>query len=1202
MLDENLEDLSTPNEDCIPMSFIYDTAAAASLVRDLTNCNLSTYVRTKASEVKITGIGGSHTEVLGSVRLLAPFSHIRAWHAPNAIANILSSIEIQKMYLTQFRDQNTVDDRIECDRRTVDYHITANFNKNAKTGFYMFDYNPPSAVSSITPSIFSTNINVDSKVVMSVIKEAHALGLSKDAIKRALKVEALHRSLSYTSLESLENIVRRCPYGFDILPSDVSVYRRYLHARRCIACAIGKTTTAPAPDSERVKASTVGERIIADIFFIKSDAFNRNDIYLLTIDEFCGQIHIQYLESRSLEHVKEAFSSIIAEYRKTGAVVKNIRLDREGTFDEIGVAYAGPLNISVEPCIPGRHARVAERAIRTICNLFRSTIAGLPYVLAPHLYCRLMEYVVTSRNLVTNCNNTIMSSQEIFSGKSPDYKRHLSMSFGDLVTYASSSKNTDDGRAVVGLIVGRSMDTPGGAIIWDINNGGSVIRHDAHPIDWNDMLLDRYIKVSRDSIIHNGLLPENHDNWLDRRKPNYKKADILTSESDIDILISDLETGMQIDPEQITLVDQVAISKAKIDGEVLNRDSTNLPDVHDVYIGKPADDEDDEAAIFSRRENLASTDPKPAYETHDKGQVKDRTKKILGAGYENNILPKRTRGLKILHMSIKQCQLVFPKSEIKKAIIGELNQMFSKEVWRAMTRDAVKAGYKDGTIKNIITSSLFLKDKKDAANKFLKLKARLVAHGNRQLMDDMFGSKSVESPTSSLASIMILLHLAASRGWKKTCLDVGGAYLNATLADPEYMRISKELVDLLNDTESAFPDTEIQEDGTVVVQLRKALYGLKQAGRAWYDLLTKELESQGYQRSNIDRCLFTKIVGDSITHIAVYVDDLLIIGNDEIERSNLKEKLRLAYSEITVQEGENISFVGLEIQTADDKSVKIRQIGYIKDLLEHFKIGELDFEDHPCSDNIMRMPKADESSVDKSLFLSGIMKIMYLSTRSRPDIAFAVSALASRSSDPKESDMRAMIKIVKYINKTKDDFLTFKYGGEISLSAFVDASFMCHRDMRSHTGYAIFADTIGSAGIIYRSIKQTTVANSSTEAEIIALHDLVQHLIWIQGIYDSLSIEYKKPTNVYNDNEATIRMNSVPIVNFAGRSKYIARKYFSVYEHVENGSLILKWTGTDDMIADVLTKAIMGNKFKKFKIHLMGNTTAAGVSEYYNAE
>lgn len=1206
----NNDSLSISSENSVSTEFIYDTAAAASLVRDLNHCNLASYVRSKASEVKITGIGGSHTEVLGSVRLLAPFSHIRAWHAPNAIANILSSIEIQKMYMTQFEDQNTPKDRIECTRDEDGYITTASFLKNKKTGFYMFDYELPVEIAQVEASVFSSRVMVESNNIMSVIKDAHALGLSKDSIKRALKVEELHRSLSYTSLESLENIVRRCPYGFDILPSDVSIYRRYLHARRCISCALGKSTTAPAEESERQKATSVGERIIADIFFIKSDAFKTNDIFLLTVDEFCGQLHIRHLESRSLEHVTAAFRSIMADYIKAGHPVKSIRLDREATFDEIGSMFSGSLHVIVEPCIPNRHARVAERAIRTICNLFRSTIAGLPYALAPHLYSRLMEYVVTSRNLVTNTHNTVISSYELFTGRSPDYKRLLSMNFGDLVTYATKPNNSDESRAVVGLIVGRSMDTPGGAVIWDIHNGGSLIRFDHHKIDWTNMILDKYLKISRDSFIANGLSADDHNEWLDKRSPNYKKADILTSEEDIEDITAQIASDMTIDePRRTPLVDQIALNKARIDGEVLNQNQFELPIIDDVYIGNINEEEEEKeekllspAATFSENTLNASKDVSLPYEVNDRGVAKDRNKIHLGAGFENNIIPRRTRGPKVLHMSIKQCQLVFPKSEITKAIISELNQMFQKRVWTAMTRSAVKKGYIDGSIKNVITSSLFLKDKKDASNNFLKLKARLVAHGNRQLMDEMFGSKSAESPTASLASIMILLHLAASKGWTKTVADVGGAYLNAHLNTPEYMRISKELVGMLNGTEYAFPTDQIQDDGTVVVQLMKALYGLKQAGRAWYDLLSKELESQGYIRSDIDRCLFTKINNGSITHIAVYVDDLLIVGNDEVERLNILAKLRLAYSEITVQEGSYISFVGLEIHTKDDKSVTVRQLGYIKDVLNHFKIGPTDFDDHPCSDNIMKLPKSDEPPVDASIFLSGVMKLMYLSTRSRPDIAFAVSALASRSSNPKETDMKALTRIGRYLNKTQEENLVFKFGGDISLSAFVDASFMCHRDMRSHTGYAIFADSIGSAGVLYRSIKQTTVSNSSTEAEIIALHDLVQHLIWVQGIYDSLQVKYDKPTTIYNDNEATIRMNSVPIVNFAGRSKYIARKYFSVYEHVENGSVVLKWTGTDDMIADVLTKAIIGNKFRKFKIHLMGHTSAKGVSVHYDSD
>ena len=101
---------------------------------------------------------------------------------------------------------------------------------------------------------------------------------------------------------------------------------------------------------------------------------------------------------------------------------------------------------------------------------------------------------------------------------------------------------------------------------------------------------------------------------------------------------------------------------------------------------------------------------------------------------------------------------------------------------------------------------------------------------------------------------------------------------------------------------------------------------------------------------------------------------------------------------------------------------------------------------------------------------------MYLSTRTRPDIAFVVSALACRVERPKQSDWERLVHLAKYLNGTKDECLLFKYGGQIELSAFVDASFMTHRDMRGHTGYCIFADRIGSAAILYRSVKQKSVA------------------------------------------------------------------------------------------------------------------------------
>jgi hypothetical protein len=138
--------------------------------------------------------------------------------------------------------------------------------------------------------------------------------------------------------------------------------------------------------------------------------------------------------------------------------------------------------------------------------------------------------------------------------------------------------------------------------------------------------------------------------------------------------------------------------------------------------------------------------------------------------------------------------------------------------------------------------------------------------------------------------------------------------------------------------------------------------------------------------------------------------------------------------------------------------------------------------------------------------------------------------------------------------------------------------------MRSHTGYAIFADTLGGAALLYRSVKQKTVADSSTEAEVIAIHELVQHLLWVISLYESIGIDVPKPVPVHNDNKSNLMLHSKDHINFKGRSKYIARKYFSVFEHVEDGTLSLVWTGTDDLVADFLTKAIKGGRFEKFKI------------------
>lgn len=563
-----------------------------------------------------------------------------------------------------------------------------------------------------------------------------------------------------------------------------------------------------------------------------------------------------------------------------------------------------------------------------------------------------------------------------------------------------------------------------------------------------------------------------------------------------------------------------------------------------------------------------------------------------------NVIPSRTRsgavltyfGVThfILNLSVKQAFTKLGVEDTVEALLAEMIQMSDKGVWEVKSKDQMRELYRLGRVKNILPCSVFLKEKYDADKNYLKLKARLVAHGNRQMMDDIFGAKDVDSPTVSMAVVNVLLHMAASGNWKKRVVDIAGAYLNASLKEPEYMRIPSNVVSLI-ETELSKRGESMesmkQTDGSVIVELKKALYGLKQAGREWYNLLASFLTDEcGYVRSDIDKCLFTRTEGGTTSHLAIYVDDILIISNDGAEIERLTDLLEAKFQTVTIQEGADISFVGMEIHTDSNGDIKIRQRGYITDILKHFNVAENETAAYPCGDNIMDAPRSDETDFNPSDFKSGVMRLMYLSTRTRPDIAFVVSAMACRSETPKTSDWDKLVQVAKYLNATKDEYLVFKYGGDIKLSAFVDASFMTHRDMRGHTGYCIFADAIGSAAILFRSVKQKTVADSSTEGEVIALHELVQHLIWVISIYESMGMDIAKPIPVHNDNRSNLLLHSKDHVNFKGRSKYISRKYFSVYEHVENGTLSLVWTGTDDLVADFLTKAIQGGKFKKFKV------------------
>ena len=530
--------------------------------------------------------------------------------------------------------------------------------------------------------------------------------------------------------------------------------------------------------------------------------------------------------------------------------------------------------------------------------------------------------------------------------------------------------------------------------------------------------------------------------------------------------------------------------------------------------------------------------------------------------------------IKALNTSVSKARKAYGDEITFRAAIKELKAMYHHRVWEYVSLSE-HVNYADA-----ISSQMFLKEKTDASNNFEELKARIIGHGNLQEIDPSKGGTS--SPTISLTTVLAGLSIAAKDLTAEIAVfDVKNAYLNAFLKDPEgqLLFLPKDVVSIMIHDDPTL-QRFVRPDGRILVRLRKALYGLKTAGRDWFEEVKGKLLSFGYKQSAVDPCLF---LGEDI-QIYVYVDDFLTIGKS-IAIDLFRDNLTRAYGKLKEKRGNHISYLGMNITRQDNGDIVVDQRGYVEKILNEYQVTD-HVSRYPASGNLMHSDSHDSSTVDEDEYLSLVMKLMFVATRTRPDILFPTVVLATRSKQHIKTDYDRLIKILKYLNGAKDKGLKFKHEGRIGLRMFVDAGFQTHKDAKGQTGFVIFPDS-SSAGVLFKCKKQTSVSHSSAEAELISLLDAVTYLKWVASIYEELGHSCK-PIPVYEDNKSTIMMSVDRQAAFKGRSKFIDRKIFGVYEHVENGNIELLYIGTEEQIADFFTKVIIGSKFKGLRYSIMG--------------
>jgi ribonuclease HI len=211
-------------------------------------------------------------------------------------------------------------------------------------------------------------------------------------------------------------------------------------------------------------------------------------------------------------------------------------------------------------------------------------------------------------------------------------------------------------------------------------------------------------------------------------------------------------------------------------------------------------------------------------------------------------------------------------------------------------------------------------------------------------------------------------------------------------------------------------------------------------------------------------------------------------------------------------------------------------------------------------------------------FHSIIAKVQYLAVKTRPDLLPAVSFLLSRVTKWTDEDWEKLRRLISYISCTKGYGLHYHRGKSVMPRAYVDASHGTHpEDGTSRTGVVL---TVAGGAVCFKSCRQSIVTLSSTEAELVALTEGMNHVQWLRYFLGDLSVKVDGPTIVYQDNTSTIGLITNEKTK-QQRTKHLNCKYFAIREHIKDKSIALEHLAGTEMLADVLTKSVDGSTLKR---------------------
>ena len=485
------------------------------------------------------------------------------------------------------------------------------------------------------------------------------------------------------------------------------------------------------------------------------------------------------------------------------------------------------------------------------------------------------------------------------------------------------------------------------------------------------------------------------------------------------------------------------------------------------------------------------------------------------------------------------------------AVDIELRQLHEREVGEPKMRSELSPAIRKLALRYL----MFLKEKRSG-----QIKGRGCADGRSQRIYTK--KEDASSPTAHIESLIITCIIDSMEYRDVATVDIPGAFMQANIDDETYVKIQGAMCDIFVKIDperyANFVCTE-QGRNTIYLKLKKALYGTIRAARLFYDQLIDTLKSWGFSLNDYDRCVANKDINGHQCTIVWHVDDLKISHVDPDVVTDIINKLNDRYrklKKLVATRGKIHDFLGITIDYTQEGKVSMSMKKYIQEIIDEAPDDFSGTAPTPAANHLFEIETRTEnmkllSAEQKQTFHHITAQLLFLSKRTRPDIQTAIAFLTTRVSRPDIHDWKKLGRVIKYLRGSKDLDMTLESDSLNVVKWWADGAFAVHSDCKSHTGAVM---SLGKGAAYSTSTKQKLNTKSSTEAELVAVDDVMAQVIWTRNFIKSQGYD-TGPSVMHQDNQSAILLEENGMESSSKRTRHINIRYFFVKDRVDSNEI-----------------------------------------------